>query len=798
MPGKFKLTLDGQTKVIEDSPDNLTKIRKLKAQGVEYSLTPVEDDEQESPSAAEPTPAPIVNSAPVNTQPPVERDTDDVWTGAKAGWGNAYGGLIDAAKSIASGAQDVGRGVRKGATLGWDDELARLGGQLGSRLAGGRDASNTYAGATPGEALEQETIAGNQESEERSPWLYGAGRVAGGVGTTSALMAPVVGVGAGASAFGRALSAPQLGSKVAQLATRLAGRGVAPAVEGATSTAGAADGANAMLRSRYGVEAANAGKLLHPGQAANATLAEAEAASEAAIQAAGQNAIRNMGLQPSVGGAVQAQAQQAAANAGNFMRGMTAAGAAGLAGSGAGAGEAKPGERMEGASGGFTLGAGLQGGLSALGTGAEAAAPSLRALATRIRNAVAAPNKTMVKNLQERYGTDAIDDLMGEWLEKYGGESSKSRKASDYARILKEKLGQQQSKISQLDDEVGNQAQRPFQWDEDAAIESLPKPPPGKVNEMVRPEWDQAVQDIHAGAESAAESAGTQGQANVAGAKQRIAKLISKKVPDSDQVVTNPAAAVNDLGALRTRAGAYGDDAFGPVFAREDGATNEAALDAWKRTKDIQNKLYSEQTTPQQMDQFYTSNKDFSEMKALEEVLKSVTAGEGSSHLGPELVSGVASGALGGGATAMAAGGNPIAGAAVGAQANTGSGSTSTLKRFMNSSGFKDLQANAARGMGYYADKLGQALTAPSKTTMTANALAQNSGGGQEASEPITSTDKVMRALETDPESLGQFRAKLEPFMNDPEDLAHEVERLEQDDQQGQAFRTLPVFGGNR
>lgn len=711
MSGKFKLTLDGQTKVIQDSPANFEKIAKLKDQGVKYELTPIEEGEEDSaPQAPEaPAPetavAPTVRPGPANTQPSPERD-DSVWTGMKAGLSNTYGGLADAA-------QDIARGVRKGATLGWDDELARLGGKLGSRLAGGRDSANTYAGMTPSDSMKQDVDLGNAESLERSPVLNRVGQFVGGAGTTAALMAPVTGLGAGAGILGRTLSAPQLGSKVAQLATRLAGQNVIPATSGAAS-----------------------------------------------------QGVQRM---------AQALAQQQAINAGKYVAGAAGAGTAGLVSAAQSAGEAQPGETADDATVGLITGTGTQGALSGLGAGASAASPALKNVATRIRNSVAAPNKTMMKALQAKFGVDKADQVMGQFIEKYVPQSSKSRSADDYLRELSGKLSQDRLGIADLDKQAGR-------------VEGL--------NEFVPGEWDQVVQDTVKDAEQAGKTATSRGQRNVASALKQDADTISWRPPDEPtKVMTNPDTAPKDLADLRDKVGAYGDDAFGPMFSREDGATNESALKMWQRSKDAQNKLFDEYALPETAQKYHQTNKDFSEKMALNEALKNVSAGEGSGHLGTELVSGVVSGAIGGAGTALAAGGNPLAGAAVGAQANVGTGTNSVSKRFWNNSQAKDLYANATRGMGHYADKLGQSLGKPSPMIDTGSRMATGtSDNGQ--STAVTNVDKVQHALRYNPQQLGDFAQRLQQFEDDPDQLAKEVERLEQDDKLGQQFRTLPVFGG--
>lgn len=808
MPGKFKFTYNGVTRVIQDTPANTERLKQLHDAKADYTLDPIEDEADGNEAAVPKVDKPI--------QAPPPHDSHDVWAGLNAGLKNTYGVDVNGA---GTSLLDAARGIRKGSTLGWDDELARLGGKLGSSLAGGRDASNTYAGATPGQSLEQETRTDAAESQTRSPWLYGAGQLAGGVGTTAALMAPVVG-GAGTGIIGRTLSAPQLGSKVSQLAGKLAGRFVTPGLKAgqtAEQLAQADQAANGMLRARYGVEAAEGNTALATSaadkEAAQLASQGARTTSDQAVREAGEQALRNMGSgQPFATRAVQGQAMADALRAGQYAKGAAAIGTSAGTAALNRAGEARPGETAAEATKGLAVGALTQGVLSKAGDKLQEFAPGLRAAASKMRSAVAAPNKTMMKNLQEKYGVSQADDVLGGFIEKYAPPSSHARSADDYISILAGKMGQARKGINELDEAVGTQPAQKFQWDDEGATQGVPRevPTPTTGNDEVSSQWSDLAKQSLKDAESAGTTASAQGERQIAKAKMNNAKTIAgRSESNPNEIVVNPATAPTNLAALRGKTQAYGEDAFGPVFARKDGATNQAALDLWKRTKGAQTSVYDQHATPAQLDDFHGTNKSFSEMKALEEALKNVSAGEKSGHFGTELISGALTGAAGGGLTgvtgALMTGQNPIpagiTGALSGALLNTSTGTNSIAKRYANSSMMKDRYANATRGIGDYADRLGEKLTGLTKTTATVNTLARMPGSRQQqAAEPeaFTSADRVARALHFSPESLGQFAPMLLPFKDDPDALAREIERLEQDDQQGEKFRTLPAMRSNQ
>lgn len=107
-------------------------------------------------------------------------------------------GVVNVGGSVLSGARDFGYGLGQGATMGFGDEIvgaveaAKESAEEGSF----EDFYNKYR------QHQKENEALMEEAKARSPWLYGAGNLAGGVGAAIAM--PVGGLAKGSTMLARA------------------------------------------------------------------------------------------------------------------------------------------------------------------------------------------------------------------------------------------------------------------------------------------------------------------------------------------------------------------------------------------------------------------------------------------------------------------------------------------------------------------------------------------------------------------------------------------------------------------
>jgi hypothetical protein len=142
------------------------------------AYTPKFEETEDIPSNYVPR---FEDTAPQNTKflPKVGQAIDTTASTAKNVGGGVLGGLKDTALGIGSGA-----------TMGFGDEIA-AGIEAGVGALQGDDFFEKYR------QYQKENEAMFEQAKERSPWLYGAGELVGGVGSTLAM--PIGGLAKGAS-----------------------------------------------------------------------------------------------------------------------------------------------------------------------------------------------------------------------------------------------------------------------------------------------------------------------------------------------------------------------------------------------------------------------------------------------------------------------------------------------------------------------------------------------------------------------------------------------------------------------
>lgn len=115
-------------------------------------------------------------------------------------------------QDIAPDAEDVGRGVVQGGTLGFSDELIGAAGATGEKLKSLLSSEEGRSWLEAYREKQKAEEAANLASKERSPWLYGAGELAGGVATGLATAGIGAGAGAAKTVGQAALTGAELGA----------------------------------------------------------------------------------------------------------------------------------------------------------------------------------------------------------------------------------------------------------------------------------------------------------------------------------------------------------------------------------------------------------------------------------------------------------------------------------------------------------------------------------------------------------------------------------------------------------
>ena len=179
--------IDSGRTAYKGDPETLNRVRM----GLDWRAAQQEGDEDalatpfETWVAASTAPKPAAGKVTELPAVPIEGDPEaDIW------------------EQIASGAADLGRGAGQGASFGMGDEgAATMQAMMPSPMDGQRRSGRSFDApladdfsAVRGEALQSERSA-NETAQERSPWLYTGGAIAGGL--PAAIATAPVGGGAG-------------------------------------------------------------------------------------------------------------------------------------------------------------------------------------------------------------------------------------------------------------------------------------------------------------------------------------------------------------------------------------------------------------------------------------------------------------------------------------------------------------------------------------------------------------------------------------------------------------------------
>jgi hypothetical protein len=219
----------------------------------------------------------------------------------------------------------------------------------------------------------------------------------------------------------------------------------------------------------------------------------------------------------------------------------------------------------------------------------------------------------------------------------------------------------------------------------------------------------------------------------------------------------------------------------GPGNSVPESAQKNAAALAGRTLKDEVSRIVN-QSDPELARRYVQQNEKFAELATLEEMLKMKTAAEGSGGDAAGIFGSAAVSGLAGSALAAQAGINPLLGGVGGFAGALGFGGGATRTAIRQALGARgsDAGANMLRGVERGAGNFAS-TTGAGRGSAAATALARLAQPQQP--QPFTSTDRVMRALQQDPGSLGAYASRItfDPS-TDPEGFSRQVEALEQSD----------------